>query len=114
MTSEINITLTPDKKLTVIFRIEPGCLGPTGTDLIDNFCAIAQKEFETINSDFMHWQITPRHDKDLPEMTYKINNKKLNHDKAEKYLEIFKQSLDDVEEHLHEKLSVLIDQHLGY
>jgi len=108
------MTLAQEKKLTVIFRIEPGCLGPTGENLIDNFCLIAQKEFETINSDFMHWHITPRHDKALPEMTYKINNKNLNHDKAEKYLTLFKLNLNEIEDHLHDKLSVLIDQHLGY
>ncbi len=109
-----NLTLPRDKKLTVIFRIEAGCLGPTGQELIDNFCLLAQKEFESIDSDFMHWKIEPRHDKELPEIDYEVNDKKLTHDKAEKYLEIFKQSLDDVEGHLHEKLAILIDQHLGY
>ncbi len=109
-----NLTLPPEKKLTVIFRIESGCLGPTGQDLIDDFCQLAQKEFESIDSGFMHWQIEPRHDKELPEIAYRVNDKNLNHDKAEKYLEIFKQSLDDVEGHLHDKLSILIDQHLGY
>lgn len=109
-----NNELPQEKKLTVIFRIEPGCLGPTGSDLIDDFCGLAEKEFESIDSDFMTWQIVPRRDKAQPEMTYQVNNKKLDHDKAEKYLSYFDKNLDEVEEHLHEHLATLIDDHLGY
>jgi len=109
-----NLPLPQDKKLTVLFRVEPGCLGPDGKEYIEEFCSFAQKEVESIDSDFVHWDIVPRHDKSLPEMQYKVGGKRLTHDKAEKYLEIFKKNLDEFEGHLHEKLSLLIGQYLGH
>ena len=101
------------KKLTVTFRVEPGCLGPDGIDHIEGFCKFAKKEVALLNSDFVRWVITPRYDKSLLETEYKTNNKRLAHDKAEKYLRVFGKELDDFEEHLQDKLSVLIDQYLG-
>lgn len=101
------------KKLTVLFRVEPGCLGPDGADHIEGFCKFAKKQVTGLHSDFVRWSITPRFDKSLPETEYKTNNKRLNHDKAEKYLHIFGQELDDFEEQFQELLSELIDQYLG-
>lgn len=111
---KINLPLSQDKKLNVTFRVEAGCLGPEGASLIDGFCNFAQQEVETLDADFVHWEIIPRHDKSLPEMEYKISNKKLSHDKAERYLELFGKELNEFEEHLHEKIAILIDQHLGH
>ena len=109
-----NLPLPQDKKLTVLFRLESGCLGPKGDDHIDDFCQLVQKEFVSFHSDYVHWDIVPRHDKSLPEMQYKINNKKLSHDKAAKFLDVFGKSLDEFEEQLHKKLALLIDQYLGH
>ncbi len=111
---KINLPLPAEKKLTVLFRLEPGCLGPDGIDHIDKFCQQAQIEFSTLYSDFVQWEIVPRNDKSLPEMQYKINNKKLSHDKAEKYLLLFDQKLNDFEEQLHKNLAVFIDKYLGH
>ena len=109
-----NLPLPQDKKLTVIVRLEPSCLGPNGNDLIEEFCNFAQVEVETIDSDFVHWELVPRYDKSLPEMQYKAINKKLSHDKASKYLEIFNKSLDKFENNIHQKLAALINQYLGH
>ena len=111
---KMNSPLSQDKKLTVVFRVEAGCLGPKGEDHIDEFCRIATNDFKSIDSDFIHWKITPRDNKSLSEMEYRINNKNLSHDKAATYLDLFKKNLDEFEEHLHDKLAVLIDQYLGY
>jgi len=111
---KIKLPLPQEKKLTVVCRIEAGCLGPEGADHIEEFCNFAQTEVEPIDSDFVHWELIPRHDKSLAEMQYKINNKKLNHDKAAKYLAMFNKNLDEFEDHLHEKLSHLIDQYLEH
>jgi len=108
-----NLPLPQEKKLAVIYRVEPGCLGPKGADHIEKFCIYAQKEFETVDSDFIHWEIMPRHDKSLPEMQYKVGNKNLTHDKAAKYLEIFEKELDVFEGRLHRNLSMHIDTFLG-
>lgn len=108
-----DLPLPFDKKLTVIFRVEPGCLGPDGIDHIEGFCKFAKAEVLTLDADFVSWEIIPRYDKTLAETEYKINEKRLTHDKLEKYLGVFAKQPDEFEEHLHEKLSVLIDQYLG-
>ena len=111
---KISLPLPQEKKLTVVCRIEPGCLGPEGKDHIDEYCRFAQKQVEPIDSDFVHWELVPRFDKTLPEMQYKIGNKNLTHDKAAKYLEMFKKNLDVFEDHLHEKLADLVDHYHGH
>ena len=108
------LPLPEDKKLVVIYRIEPGCLGPKGKDRINDFCLYSQKAVESINSDFIHWKIIPRNNKSLPEMEYEINKMKLSHDKAERYLQLFEKKLDTFEDQLHEKISILIDLYLGH
>lgn len=110
---KINLPLPQEKKLTVLFRLEPGCLGPDGKDHIDKFCQLAQKKFASLHSDFVYWDIVPRNDKSLPEMQYKINNKNLSHDKVAKFLDIFHKNLDEFEDHMHKKLAVIIEQYLG-
>jgi hypothetical protein len=110
----IKLPLPQEKKLTMIFRVETGCLGPEGAKHIDNFCAKVQKEFIVIDADFIHWEIIPRHDKSLPEMQYQINNKTLSKDQAKKYLSLFGKTLHEFEEHLNQKIGLAIDQYLGY
>lgn len=101
------------KKLTVMFRVEPGCLGPDGADHIEGFCKYAKKQVAGLHSDFIRWVITPRWDKTLPETEYKTNNKRLAFDKAEKYLSVFGQDLNEFEEALQDRLSEMIDEYLG-
>lgn len=110
----IKLPLDQDKKLLVIFRVESGCLGPQGAEHVADFCLAAQKVVDNIDADFVQWEITPRHDKDLPEMEYKLVNKKLTHDKAAKYLSLFNKDLDEFEGHLHDKLALFIDEYLGH
>lgn len=105
--------LSDDKKLTVLFRVEPGCLGPKGKDYIEDFCHFAGKEFAEVDADFVRWQIVPRYDKSLPETQYLLAGKQLTYSQACKYLALFGKELDDFEMHLNEKLSELIDEHLG-
>lgn len=111
---KFNLPLPQEQKLTVVCRVESGCLGPGGKDHIKEFCSFAQKQVESIDSDFVHWILVPRRDKSQGEMQYKIGNKNLAHDKAAKYLEMFKKNLDVFEDHLHEKLARLVDQYLGH
>ncbi|VAW66035.1 hypothetical protein MNBD_GAMMA08-1697 [hydrothermal vent metagenome] len=108
------LPIPKDKKLEVYFRVEAGCLGPQGEDIVDDFCATAQKAVNEINAEFVHWNIVPRTNKQLPEMEYKLNNKKLSHEKAEKYLHLFNENLDEFEMNLNDKLALLIDDFLGH
>ena len=108
----IKLPLTKDKKLTVIFRVEPGCLGPDGTSHVEDFCQFAQKEFSPIYSGFINWSIVPMYDKSLDEIEYKIGSLGLTHDKVARYLDMFEKNPDDFEEELSNKISELIIQHI--
>jgi hypothetical protein len=104
--------LQDSHKLTVLCRIEPGCLGPEGADLIDDFCRYAQSRVGNIDAAFVNWKLLARHDKTLPEMHYSISGKSLDHAKAERYLAHFNQQLADFEDHFHNHLADLIDDYL--
>lgn len=105
--------LSDDKKLNVLYRIEPGCLGPQGVDHVEKFCAFAIAALAKVDSDYVIWNVVPRYDKSLPEMQYGVANKSMNHDQAEKYLQIFGKSLDEFEGHLDDHLAELIDAFMG-
>lgn len=109
----IQLPLKDSQKLTVLCRIEPGCLGPEGTSHIDEFCRFAQPRTAQLDADFVIWELTPRNDKTLAEMHYKIANKTLDHLKAEKYLSLFNKSLDEFEGHFHDLLADLIDEYMS-
>lgn len=106
-------SLPEDRKLTVILRVEPGCLGPDGKDHVDAFCHFAQEKAQALDSHFLNWEIVPRHDKALLEIQYKIADKTLSHAQAAKYLEAFERYIDEFEEGLQDRLGILIDQFLG-
>ncbi|AWB68317.1 hypothetical protein C2869_18730 [Saccharobesus litoralis] len=106
------MVLSVHEKLTVIYRLEPGCLGPTGKDHIEDFCQYANKSLRSIDSECVNWAIIPRYDKSLPELEYQIQRKKLDKAKAEQFIDVFKKDLDSLEEHMHEQLSLLIDNFL--
>ena len=107
----INTPSPKDMKLCVIYRVEPGCLGPEGLMLINEFCLFAQNNIRMNEANFIIWEIHSRSDKTLPEMEYKLNNKKLSHDKAKKYLEILDIKINELEEHFHEELSNLVEEY---
>ncbi|MFT6386758.1 MAG: hypothetical protein ACJAUP_000126 [Cellvibrionaceae bacterium] len=109
----IALPLTSKKKLSVICRVEPGCLGPTGVDHIEQFCHLAEKGVARVDADFVHWHITPRYNKSLCEMNYSVDGKDLSHDKAEKYLQLFQKDLDEFEGHLQENLANMINLYLN-
>ena len=109
----MNLPLSQDKKLKVIFRVEAGCLGPEGKEHVDAFCTFAQKEVESVDSEFVQWEMVPRHDKSLPEVQYQIAGKNLSHDQVARYLELFRENLDEFEGHMHERLVQLIDRYQG-
>lgn len=106
-------SLPDDKKLIVLFRVEPGCLGPNGKDYIEDFCYFAAKALAEVDAGFVRWQIVPRYDKSLPETQYLLAGKQLTYQQACKYMVLLGKELDDFEMHLNDKLSELIDEHLG-
>ncbi len=109
-----SLPLPNDKKLSVTYRVESGCLGPDGTDHVEKFCDFAQKSIQSLDSDYIAWNIVPRSDKNLPEMQYRAIGKKMNHAQADKYLAVFGKSLDEFEIHLSDKLAALINEYMGH
>ena len=109
-----NLNLPEDKKLSITYRVEPGCLGPDGTDIVDNFCSVAQDEFKSLDAGFVKWNIVPRNDKSLPEMQFNVLGKMITEAQAEKYLAAFDKNLEEVEGHLSDKIATLIDDFMGH
>lgn len=70
-------TSLPGGKLTLVFRIEPGCLGPDGKDYIEEFCLLVQKAFEQTHQRTVVLEIIPRFDKQLPETEYRLGERGL-------------------------------------
>jgi len=103
-----------EQKLTVIVRVEPGCLGPDGKDHIEDFCQYTLGKVVGVDAEFVHWDITPRYDKALPELEYKIHHKKLPTQKASRYLEIHQRNIDDFEDELHTNLEIYIGEFLKH
>lgn len=97
------------KKLKVIYRIEPGCLGPQGESHIIGFCDFAQKNFQPAQSELFQFEIVPRRDKSQPEKQYNINDKKLPHDKVTRLLDSLDKNINEFEDELDEHLVSLIE-----
>lgn len=99
-------------KITVICRVEPGCLGPKGADHVERFCQIAQREFDQVEPDKVEWQLIPRFDKTLDEIQYKLKNRNLSSKQAGLYLDALGQEQDEFEEELFKQLSVSIKNYM--
>jgi len=110
---ERSLPLADGRKLSVIYRVEPGCLGPDGENKIVEFCKFAQRDVQSLDIGCVGLSIEPRVDKKLPEMQYNVVGKKMNRSQAEKYLHCFDKSLDEFESHLIDRLAVLIDDYNG-
>ena len=104
-----SLPIPQEQKLTVTYRVEPGCLGPAGANHVRKFCKYAEQEVSNLDADFIHWKIAPRFSKSVSEMRYTVNQKQLTHDRADQYLHLFGKNLDEFESHLEEKLAELID-----
>ncbi|PCJ32956.1 MAG: hypothetical protein COA90_01470 [Gammaproteobacteria bacterium] len=99
--------------MSVVYRIESGCLGPKGDTHVVDFCKFAQSEFKSLDSDFIAWNIEPRDDKTLPEMQYTLKGKKITQSQAKKYLSLFDKSIEKFEDKLDDKLEVLIEKYMA-
>jgi hypothetical protein len=107
--SDNHSPLAQDKKLTILFRVEAGCLGPKGEHIITDFCRYAHSQKEQIESNYIHWLIDQRVDNSQPEIQYQVGNKLLPRDKAKRYLNLFELNIDAIEDELFEKTTSLIE-----
>ncbi|GIU54107.1 hypothetical protein [Shewanella sp. KT0246] len=102
-----------DNKLIVLYRLEPGCLGPDGTDHIETFCNLAQQALAAFDTDSCQWFLEPRFNKQLNEMAYCLANKMLTREQAAKYLARLGDDLEQVQESFEDKLTLLINQYIA-
>jgi hypothetical protein len=109
---QTNTELSQEKKLTVLCRVEPGCLGPDGKDHIEGFCRFALMAMQLTHSAFIHWVIIPRYDKTLPEIQYQVNDRNLSDAQAAKYLILVGKNASQFTIELDEKLARLIELYL--
>ena len=98
------------KKLLVMYRIEPGCLGPQGADYVEEFCVFAKQKLKAHHGHCLRWAIKPRYDKSLPELEYQMKNTMVSQENAEKYLARFDIDKETFEESLEEALADLVDE----
>ncbi len=105
--------LSDDKKIIVIFRVEPGCLGPDGADHVEAFCLFAMQHITQLHANFVKWSVLPMYDKSLPEIEFRLGKMGLPDEKVNRYLTIFDNNLDDFEMIIIDKISELINQFLG-
>ncbi len=108
-----DVTPSSENKLTLVFRIEPGCLGPDGRDYIDEFCQLVQKAVEQTHQRMVELEIIPRFDKQLPETEYRLGERGLSREKAARYLSAGGEDLDLLEARLNNSLPSLIDHYLA-
>ena len=69
--------------IMVLYRVEPGCLGPDGKFFIEDFCAYANEAFENVQREHIDWLFVPRHDKSLPEIQYQYRDRNLSRKMAQ-------------------------------
>ncbi|WP_394129957.1 hypothetical protein [Shewanella maritima] len=102
-----------EKRLTIIYRLEPGCLGPDGVDHILPFCQLINTALRKKEHPYVCWQVVARHDKSLPETQYFVAGKLLSQPQAQVYLAKAEQSLGDTVEQFEEMLTQFINHYIA-
>ncbi|MCX4026077.1 hypothetical protein H0A36_11125 [Endozoicomonas sp. SM1973] len=106
-------SVSENRKLTVIVRVEPGCLGPEGMSHIEEFCKFIYAKESALDYHFVNWSFIPRYDKDLSEFEFQIDNRKITPAMANKYLQMFSKELNAFEDELHDHLADYIEEYLA-
>ncbi|ASM51801.1 hypothetical protein PESP_b0191 [Pseudoalteromonas espejiana DSM 9414] len=99
--------LPDDKKIRLMYRVEPGCLGPQGADHIEDFCRYANKHIKSPY--YGQFLFLPRFDKQKDERQYSVKSRNLSRVQAKAYLNHFEIDIDTFEEQLDELLTKAID-----
>ncbi|PHS20566.1 MAG: hypothetical protein COA86_01050 [Kangiella sp.] len=89
-----NLPIPQDKKLLVIYRLEPECLGTIGHKQINYFCAHITKRILPVDSDFVKWTVLPRLAATEKEVEFRLNGKLLQLPQVVRYLTVFNRDYD--------------------
>ncbi len=103
-----------DTKLDILIRVEPGSLGPDGLDHVEDFCLVAKQYYARLYPELANWNVVPRYDKTLPEMTYTLNGRPLSEEQIDKLLNLIGKDEEQIETEVMDYLAKLIDKYLGH
>jgi len=98
-------------KINGCLRLEPGCLGPQGDELIHGFCQFANEQLEMADDSLVDWRIVPRANKNLDEFEYHYKERRLPPAMADKLFEELQQPRESIEETFYSDLLFLIEQY---
>ena len=99
--------ISDERKIRLMNRVEPGCLGPDGANHIEDFCRFANKHIKSPH--YGLFVFLPRYDKQKDERQYSVNSRNLSQVQAKAYLNHFDIDIDNFEEQLDELLAKAID-----
>ena len=99
--------VSDEKKIHLMYRVEPGCLGPDGVNHIEDFCHFANKHIKSPY--YSQFVFLPRYDKQKSERQYSVNSRNLSQVQAKAYLNHFEIHIDHFEEQLDELIAKSID-----
>lgn len=97
-----------NRVMTLVYRVEPGCLGPDGIKYVEEFCNHSNKVMAQWQ-EAIQFFFTPRYDKSRPEVEYKLLGKTMKREQVESYIERLGITLEDFEADLGEKTAELIE-----
>lgn len=100
-------------RLRIIFRVEPGSLGPDGRDCVEAFCRYAQPLLTAPDVARLQWELVPRFDKTLPELECRVGSRRLSQTQADQYLQCFGSSFEQIEDLLARDLTQLINAYMA-
>lgn len=98
-------------QLQIRFRLEPGCLGPTGINYIEDFCRLINQIKFT--SSFATLEVVPRYDKSLPEWEYLLKDKLISMEQTSRFLDLHDFTLDKLEEQVDHFLTIKVEQFMA-
>lgn len=101
--------LAEHQLLNITYRIEPGTLGSNGIDFIEGFCGFLMSQAKDFYPHIIRLTIVPRYDKSLPEKDFFVMNKHISYEQAEKYLQTMNLDIEDVEDQLDDRASLMVD-----
>lgn len=98
-----------ERVLTLIYRVEPGCLGPEGSRHIEAFCNYSNAQLAASANNSIQYFFTPRYDKSKAELEYRLIGKVMKPEQVDSYLARLGTSLDEFEFKLGELAVELIE-----
>ena len=106
-----NLPLPQEKKLFVIYRLEPVCLGSVGYKKINQFCAHITKNVLPIDSGFIKWTVLPRLKAKEREIEFRMGGKLLKKHQVVRYLAVFDRDYDLFEDTINQSIMEQIDHY---